>query len=109
MYDGRTVLLSEEKMRLLGFTDHVPESWYFVAPLTSDGKTTLNIRIQKDSGLYEELVMNEDFGQPEYYGHKNKKLAELIKDTIDLIVDHLNKSGLTIFVDHRQYGVENDS
>lgn len=103
-YQGKTELLSDEKMRELGFTDRVDTRWYFCRRIDQQGHTTLNITIQKDSGLYEELVMNEDFGQPEYYGHMKPKWRDLYRDTIDAYISELNKAGLTITVDHKAYG-----
>jgi hypothetical protein len=103
-YDGKTPILSDEEMRELGFTDHVETRWYLCRRVDKRGDTTLNITIEKDSGLYTELVMNEGFGQPEYYGNMKPEWRDLYRDTIDLELALLNKAGLTITVDHKAYG-----
>lgn len=103
-YDGKTPVLSDEEMRALGFTDRVETRWYLCRGLDKRGDTTLNITIEKDSGFYEELVMNEGFGQPEYYGQMKPEWRDLYRDTIDFELAILNKAGLDIHVDHKAYG-----
>lgn len=105
-YDGKTPLLDDEKMRALGFTDHVETRWYFCRRVDKRGDTTLNITIEKDSGLYKELVMSEAFGQPEYYGNMKPEWRDLYRDTIDAYLTELNLAGLDIQVDHKAYGCE---
>lgn len=105
-YDGKTPLLDDEKMRALGFTDRVATRWYFCRRVDKRGDTTLNIAIEKDSGFYTECVMNEDFGQPEPYGHMKPEFRDLIRDTVDFELSLLNKAGLDIRVDHRAYGCD---
>ena len=104
--DGITALLPDEKMREIGFTDHVETRWYFCRRVDDKGHTTLNITIDKETGFYNELVMNEDFGQPEYYGQMKPEWRDLYRDTIDFYISELNKAGLTVTVDHREYGCE---
>ena len=103
-YDGVTPVLDDETMRALGFTDRVDTRWYYCRRVDDKGHTTLNITIQKDTGFYEELVMNEDFGQPEYYGQMKPEWRDLYRDTIDFHIRELNRAGLTLEVDHKQYG-----
>lgn len=103
-YDGKTPLISDDKMRALGFTDNVDTRWYLCRRVDKQGYTTLNITIEKDSGLYTELVMDEGFGQPEYYGNMKPEFRDLYRDTIDFEVGILNTAGLTIQVDHKAYG-----
>lgn len=101
-YDGKTPVLSDTEMRELGFTDHVNTQWYWCRGI--DRYTSFNVTIQKDTGFYEELVMDESFGQPCYYGKAKPEYRDLVRDTVDFYVDALNKGGLTITVDHRAYG-----
>jgi hypothetical protein len=101
-YNGKTPTLPNEQMRYLGFTDHVAENWYWCRRVDSD--TTLNFRINKETGLYTEDVLNEFSGQPEYYGHMVHKYRDIIKDTIDFHLKELNQAGLTLSVDHKLYG-----
>ena len=103
-YDGKTPVLSDEEMRALGFTDRVETRWYLCRGLDKRGDATLNITIEKDSGFYTELVMNEGFGQPEYYGQMKPEWRDLYRDTIDFELAILNKAGLDIHVDHKAYG-----
>ena len=105
-YDGKTPLLSDEEMRALGFTDNVETRWYLCRRIDTRGDTTLNITIEKDSGLYTELVMNEGFGQPEFYGQMKPEWRDLYRDTIDMELNFLNMAGLDIRVDHKAYGCE---
>lgn len=105
-YDGQTPVLDDETMRALGFTDHVDTRWYYCRRVDDKGYTTLNITIQKDTGFYEELVMNEGFGQPEYYGQMKPEWRDLYRDTIDFHLRELNRAGLTIEVNHKHYGCE---
>lgn len=105
-YTGKTPVLDDEAMRALGFTDRVETRWYYCQRIDQRGDTTLNITIEKDSGLYEELVMNERFGQPEPYGQMKPEWRDLYRDTIDFQLSILNKAGLTIKVDHKEYGCE---
>lgn len=106
VFSGKTPILSDEKMRELGFTDHAEGRWYFCRRIDNEGATTLNIAIDKETGLYEELVMNERFGQPEYYGRMKPQWRDLYRDTIDFYVDTLNLNGLNITVDHKAYGCD---
>lgn len=101
-YNGKTPILEDAKMRALGFTDHVPENWYWCKGVDTD--TTLNFQINKETGLYSEHVLNEPFGQYELYGNMNPKYRDLIKDTIDFHLKTLNTAGLTLAVDHKEYG-----
>lgn len=103
-YNGKTPILSDDEMRALGFTDAAKTRWYFCRRVDKQGCTTLNISIEKDSGLYKECVMNEDFGQPEPYGHMKPEFRDLIRDTVDFHLSELNKAGLTLAVDHKAYG-----
>lgn len=104
--EGRTPVLDDATMRSLGFTDHRPDYWYLCRRVDNNGHVTLNITIQKETGYYTELVMNEDFGQPEYYGRMKPEYRDLYRDTVDFHIDSLKKAGLTITVDHREYGCD---
>ena len=72
--DGNTLVLSDKEMVNLGFTDRNNNVWYFCKGILIDNKqrstsVTLNISIDKITGNYDELVMDEMFGQPAYYGN----------------------------------------
>lgn len=100
--DGNTPILSDEDMRKLGFTDRVKEHWYLVAGVDSD--TTLSISIEKSTGDYGELVMNEFLGQPEFYGRMKEPFRGRIHSAIERHLAKLNAAGLDVHVDHTLYG-----
>lgn len=89
-------------MRELGFTDRVTGRWYLVEPVGS--AEALNITIEKATGDYAELVADEYFGQPAYYGRMVEPYSTSIRNAVDTILSRLNDAGLTIRVDHTAYG-----
>lgn len=95
---------SEEKMRELGFTDH-REGWWYACFRLAD-RVTLNLSVEKATGAWTEDVLNEDFGQPEYYGLATPEFRDEIISKIDEIISNLGYKGLLFKVDHRQYGVK---
>lgn len=98
--------LNDKRMRELGFTDRNPEKWYLCRTVGSGSSTTLNLTLHKQTGEWEELVMNEDFGQPEYYGQMNPKYGDEIRRDVDKIVAEMSAAGLPFSVDHREYGAQ---
>ena len=97
--------MSEDQlMRSLGFTDHREGFWYLCRDV-GDG-TTLNVTIDKVSGSWEELVMNEAFGQPEFYGRMKPEFRDVIRANVDRIVAELNVVGIPVRVDHSEYGCD---
>jgi hypothetical protein len=97
-----TPVLSTAEMRKLGFTDRTKDNWYFCAGVDSD--TTLNISINKETGVYTEYVLNEFGGQPEYYGRMKEPFRSRIHDAIEKHLAKLNAAGLDVHVDHSLYG-----
>lgn len=102
MSDGNTPILEDAAMRALGFTDHRPDHWYLCKRVGS--YETLNITIDKATGDYDELVMDENFGQPAYYGNMVEPYRSQYRDAVDEHLETLNAAGLTVTVDHRLYG-----
>lgn len=100
--DGITPLLGDEEMRELGFTDRREGYWYWSRNI--DKYTSLNFTVQKDTGFYEELVMDEMGGQPDYYGLSRPEYRDRIINEVNQYVALLNDSGLALAVDHREYG-----
>ena len=98
----KTPILPEADMRALGFTDHRSGFWYSCIRVGS--YETVNFTIKKDSGVYEELVMDEMFGQPAYYGKMKPKYGLKIRQNVDQVIAHFDNAGLTLTVDHRLYG-----
>lgn len=99
--DGTTPLLTDEQMRELGFTDRVKGRWYLTQRVGS--RESFNLSIDKDSGSYSETVIDEDFGQPAYFGRMRQEFRH---DTVNRLWEVLNKlhtAGLRIEVDPCQY------
>jgi len=97
-----TPILAEADMRALGFTDRRSGFWYYCTRL---GRyETVNFTINKKSGVYEELVMDEACGQPAYYGRMKPEYGIPMRQKVDQIIERLNAAGLTLAVDHRLYG-----
>jgi hypothetical protein len=95
---------NETLMRELGFTDHREGFWYRDYPL--DKYTSLCLTINKETEEWKEMVLNEMFCQPEYYGYAVKEWRDEIIAKIDSIIAELKKHGLPFEVDHRAYGVK---
>jgi hypothetical protein len=91
-------------MRRLGFTDH-REGWWYACFRLAD-RVTLNLSVEKATGAWTEDVLNEDFGQPEYYGLATPEFRDEMISKIDEITSNLRYKGLLFKVDHRQYGVK---
>jgi len=98
---NRTELLPDEQMRELGFTDRVPTKWYLCRRVGPG--VTFNVTVVKDTGLWDEVVLDEDFGQPAYYGIMREPYRTSIRDAVDAIVDELGAAGIRVAVNHRQY------
>lgn len=99
--DGTTPLLTDDQMRELGFTDRVKGRWYLTQRVGSRESFTLTI--DKESGNYGEIVIDEDFGQPAYFGRMRQEFRH---DTVNKLWEILNKlhtAGLEIAVDPCQY------
>lgn len=93
----------EETMREFGFTDHVETSWYFVERIYDDYPVSFNLKIDKDDYSYDTYVLDENFGQPEYYMEAKEEYKNLIIQNIDDIVQKMHAIGLNIVHDHNQY------
>ncbi|WP_159601490.1 hypothetical protein [Agromyces humi] len=102
-WDGETPILDDARMRELGFTDRVVERWYLCARVGPG--VTLNVTIQKSTGQYQEYVLDEDFGQPAFYGTFRAEVRDQVIANVDEEVGKLRAAGLDITVDHTLYGV----
>lgn len=93
-----TPVLKSKKMRLLGFTDHVEEQWYYTTRLLD--ATSFNLTIDKQTGQYSIDILNEMFLQPEPYMEMRTPYKNYIKAAIDLKIHELNQSGLDLNYNH---------
>lgn len=98
--DGTTALLDDPTMREIGFTDHREGYWYWCRGVMPG--VTVNFTINKETGDYSEMVMDEMFGQPYYYG--GTRFEAKVVEAVDECVADLNAHGLTLAVDHALYG-----
>lgn len=89
-------------MRTLGFTDRVSSCWYLCVPVGP--AETLNITILKKTGEWTENVLDEYFGQPAYYGIMREPYRTEIHNAVNQQVQKLQEAGLTVSVDHQEYG-----
>ena len=97
-----TPILPDANMRALGFTDRRSGFWYYCTRVGS--YETVNFTIKKESGVYEEVVMDEMCGQPAYYGRMKPAYGIPMRQRVDQIIERLNAAGLTLAVDHTLYG-----
>jgi len=112
-WDGITPLPSEERLREFGFTDYSPEYWYYTARV--GGGESINITVNKTPVLrsgnpaayhYRELIVDEFFGQPAYFGRMLPKPRYEIAQRISEQLAMLRDAGLEIEIDPREYGWE---
>lgn len=92
------------QMRKLGFTSHREGYWNFCKRVGDN--TTFNLTINKETGGYETLVMNELFGQPEYYGNMIPVYRAYTIAAIDVVLHELARGGVEVKFDHAEYGTE---
>ncbi len=97
-----TPVLPDDQMRELGFTDHRPTHWYFSRRIGFED--FFSVTIDKATGEYEELTYDTMFGQPAYYGQMVEPHRSRYRTAIDRAVAELNAAGLTVAVNHTEYG-----
>lgn len=112
--DGVTLLPSKKKLREFGFTDHREGYWYYSARLGTAESLNVTIpkkKLRKVLGdpvySYNELVMDEFFGQPAYFGQMKEEFRTAIANELNLVLESLQELGLQIAVDPRNYGWKN--
>lgn len=108
--DGVTFLPSEKALRDFGFSDHRPGYWYYCSRVND--RETLNITIPKEPigdvkgesvYSYNELVMDEDFGQPAYFGGMVEPYRSTTARRVSAKLNELLLLGLQLQVDPREY------
>ena len=106
---GTTPIPSEAVMLQQGFRKTFG-LWAYCKPVGIPSyDVTLNFEINPETGEWGELVLDEAFGQPYYYGLQPSLRDQFIAD-IDRQVRILQTSGLTgLTVNHHDYGVQEDA
>lgn len=90
-------ILPENEMRLLGFTDHVPDKWYYCKCLPDE--TTFNVTIPKDGSDISIEVIDDDFCQPYDYqtilrDSPRDEFALKIKELVEQEMKRFQKAGV---------------
>lgn len=91
------VVLAEEEMRNLGFTDHSKDRWYYCFRV-GEG-ITLNVTIPKDGSRLRIDVLDEDFGQPYDYqrilkNNPNLEFAQRVKAQVEFQLELFSRAGV---------------
>lgn len=112
-FDGLTELPSERELRELGFNDHISDSWYYngrVASGISINITVAKLPLAKFEGKllygYKELICDEFFGQPAYFGLMKEESRFEIAERINAELSRLRDGGLQLKIDPREYSWE---
>lgn len=87
-------ILEEDKMRELGFTDHVKTRWYLCKRLRD--KITFNMTISKKSLQGEIYVLDELCLQPYPYETMENGAPSIVKEGVEEIIDKLKKAGVIV-------------
>ena len=102
----KTRILSEDKMRELGFTDYAKDRWFFFRfikfPRTSRYKyfeISFSLTIPKNGDKTRLDVLDEDFCQPYDYEmmlekNPNFEPAKIVKEQVDYWINHLKDNGI---------------
>lgn len=91
------VILEDEKMRELGFTDHSEKNWYYTIRVGAG--VSFNLSIPKDGSRLRIDVLDEDFGQPYDYQQFLKKNPEFpfglrVKEAVERVMKDFTEAGV---------------
>lgn len=88
-------LLSDSKMRELGFTDHIEDHWYLCKRVSKRPDITFNITIPKDNpDSFKIDVLDEAFLQPYDYQY----FMEIGKKSDQILEVYNNVNGLMLWL-----------
>lgn len=102
----KTQILSEEKMREIGFTDYSNDRWYFCKGIEfpkekrySGFDITFNVSIPKDGSDFSIDVLDEDFLQPYDYQrmlneNPNFEPCLIVKEQVEEWMAYLQDNGV---------------
>lgn len=90
-------ILSDEKMREIGFTDYMPKNWHYCKTIARD--ITFNLTIPKDGSDIEIITLDENFCQPYDYQYMLEKtpsfqFAFQVKERVEQIMSYLQSVGV---------------
>lgn len=105
--EGVTPVPDPTVLEALGFRKSNRSILHYETPVgPPDWHVSLIIELDPTSGLWGEVVLDNDFGQPYHYMAQSPVVADRFKHDIDMAVRRLVDAGLTdIHVDHALYGV----
>lgn len=92
-------ILSDSKMRAIGFTDNNPKKWYFCKDW-DDLDLSFNVTITKDNPNDLRIdILDEAFLQPYDYQYilsriPDQKVALIVKDRVDNCMTYLINNGV---------------
>ena len=99
-------ILSDERMRKIGFTDHSKDSWYFCRRVKFPNNRrytgfdiTFNVTIPKDKSDISIDILDEHFLQPYDYQHMldvnpGFEPCLIVKEQVEEWMEFLHKSGV---------------
>lgn len=102
----KSTILSDEKMREIGFTDYAEDKWYFCKSIEFPKNKryrffyiSFNVTIPKDGSDIRIDVLNEDFCQPYDYQHMlhyspNFEPALIIREQVEKWMKYLQDNGV---------------
>lgn len=91
-------ILSDEKMREIGFTDHSKDRWYFCKCL-GDLDISFNVTIPKDGSDIDIITLDENFLQPYDYQYilsqlPTHKVALITQEFAEKWMKYLQDNGV---------------
>ena len=102
----KATILSDEKMRKIGFTDYAKDKWYFCRLIKFPNEEryrsfeiSFNVSIPKDNSDISIDVLDEDFCQPydyQYMLDKNPKFEPclIVKEQVEEWMKYLQDNGV---------------
>lgn len=102
----KATILSDEKMREIGFTDYAEDNWYFCRLIKfpkerryREFEISFNVSIPKDNSDIEIDILDEDFLQPyDYqrmlYNNPTFEPAMIVKEQVEEWMKYLQDKGV---------------
>lgn len=102
----KAIILDEQEMRKIGFTDYNKEAWYFnksikfpKEPRYRGMDISFGVRIPKNGSDIRIDILDEDFCQPYDYqvileSYPQHDIANIVKEQVETWMDYLQSSGV---------------